>query len=307
MQPGDSLAAAGTCGVNSNIFQPYLTQGYLIPEEGDTFESLAEEYAGDASKAQELYEENAVRLGLESMDAIPVGYPLLTPESWPPNTVTSFGIPYGGSVYISGVRYRFRPENPCVYLGPEALALRDQALKTMQIPPLSAEVVTYRQGNFPDARNSVTIYAGDWNEGAGWSWYGDPWIIRYLQETYHVAQGDMETVFFFLGMLSNPDSGLKVTVVADNSGYIDRLEVDNILIFRTSSDPPDMYHGVAFDLGSFITDPAGTYTAVRAAYRGEEGAEDAIPFGALIQDQSAQLAEFGFATMSITITEPAVQ
>jgi len=291
MQPGDSLAAAGACGINSNIWQPYLTQGYIQAEGGDTFESLAAAY-GEPGKGDELYEYNAWRMRYESQADLQAGHVLLAPDTWAPNSLINFGVPNGGNIFGIGVgRYRMPHNDPCIYLSEEALALRDKVLAEMEIPPLHQEVIDYRARNFDDARDYAVVYSGDWNEGSGWSWYGDPWIARFAQSFYRVAQGDMETFDH----------------IAARWSWIPQFEeerpVTDIIIYRSSSDPPDKYRGGAFSLDDFLKDPDGTRAAVRAAYRGEVGAEDHIPFGALIADQSAQFREFNFTAARLSVKQ----
>lgn len=291
MQPGDSLAAAGACATNTNRFQPYTTHGYEVVEAGDTFESIALELTGDASNGEALYAYNEDRYNLTSPAEIEPGMALLVPDTapWPENTVTSFGVAIGGSLYSQGKLYSMIPHEPCLYLSPEALALRDEVIDRMDVPPLSSEVIAYRQAQFTDARMEPVIYSGDWNEGAGWSWYGDPWIARHLQKFYHVAQGDMETWFVLASVFANHPASIQ-TVGTTNT--IQRGEVD-VLIYRSSSDPPDMYPGPAFSMQDYYADPVGVYAQVRAAYN------TGIPFPALIQDQSMQFAEFNFTAAEV--------
>ncbi|MGW8181748.1 MAG: LysM peptidoglycan-binding domain-containing protein, partial [bacterium] len=291
MQPGDSLAAAGACATNTNRFQPYTTRGYVVVEPGDTFESIAYKLTGDISNWLELYEYNQDRYNLTSPADIQPGMALLVPDSdvWPENNVTSFGVAIGGSLYSQGKQYSMIPHEPCLYLSPKALALRDEILNRMEVPPLSDEVITYRQSHFNDARTEPVIFSGDWNEGAGWSWYGDPWIARHLEKFYHVAQGDMETWFVLASVFANHPTSIQ-TVGTTNT--IQRGEVD-VLIYRSSSDPPDMYPGPAFSMEDYYADPVGIYAQVRNAYN------SGIPFPSLIRDQSMQFAEFNFTAAEV--------
>jgi hypothetical protein len=307
MQPGDSLAAAGACAVNTVRFQPYLTQGYVEVHEGERLEDVINRLYPDMydagtveEMAQELFEYNKVRLRLDSPDELGPGVVLLTPETWEPNAIVDMGLPYGGTIVVEGQAYGLQPQDPCIYLSPEALDLRDAVLAEMPVEPLPQSVIEYRSNNFPDARSESVVYASDWKEGSGWSWYGDPWIIRFLQTTFHVAQGDMETYDFTAAMLSNDAASL--TLLKDANGdpttTVDRVETDE-LIFRTSSDPPDMYHGQAIPLDDFLADPAGTVAAARAAYMGQD--TRAIPFIDLITFQSAQFRDFNFTAAQIAV------
>jgi hypothetical protein len=291
MQPGDSLAAAGACATNTNRFQPYTARGYAVVKAGDTFESIALELTGDTSNAESLYEYNQDRYNLESPADIQPGMALLVPDTaeWPENDVTSFGVAIGGSLYSQGKLYSMIPHEPCLYLSPEALALRDEVLARMDVPPLSSEVITYRQSQFSDARTEPVVFSGDWNEGSGWSWYGDPWIARHVQKFYHVAQGDMETWFVLASVFANHPASIQTV---GTTSTIQRGEVD-VLIYRSSSDPPDMYPGPAFSLENYYEDPVGVYAQVRAAYN------TGIPFPALIRDQSMQFAEFNFTAAEV--------
>lgn len=291
MQPGDSLAAAGACSTNTARFQPVLDQGYIQVEVGDTFASLAEEITGDAGKGTELFEYNKFRLHLDSPEGIRVGIPLLTPLTWEPKSISSFGIPLGASVYVKGTNYRFPTQDPCIYVSEKMLTLRDQVLAEMEVPPLSQGVIDYRARNFEDARTEPVIFSGDWKEAAGSSWYGDPYICRHMQRMYHCAQGDMETYFVLYGVLEEWPALLQTKEPGSTS--LVRAEVD-VLIYRSSSDPPDRYRGPAFSVDAFLDDPDGVYAAIRSAYRGLEGADDSIPFGDLIHDQSAQFRNFNY-------------
>lgn len=290
MQPGDHLAAAGACGINSNIWQPYLTQGYLMAGEGDTIESMAERYTGFSGQGEELYDYNAGRLWYESPEDLQPGDVLLVPDTWEPKSLVNFGIPNGGRLFGGKTgRFRMPAQDPCIYLSAEALALRDQAVAEMDLVPLPEGVIEYRERNFPDARDHAVVYSGDWNEGSGWSWYGDPWIARYAQTFYHVAQGDMETFDHVAARWSW------------DSAFEDGRPVTDIIILRSSSDPPDWYRGGAFRLEDYLTDPDGVRAAVRAAYRGTEGADDSIPFGILRETQAAQLRNFSFTAARIAV------
>ena len=279
MQPGDSLAAAGSCATNTNIFQPYLTQGYIVVKPGDTFLTLA----GDEARAQQLYDYNRERLRLSAPSDLKPGQLLLKPDTWAPTEATVFGIPYPGYIFAGGTKYRFSPERPCIYLSPEALKLRDAVVAQMKLAPLPASIVDYRKKFLPaKARADAKIFSGDWNEGSGFSWYGDPWIARHLQQMYRVAQGDMETFFLVAGLLGDWPGTMKVEA---DGRYLERAESD-VLIYRTSSDPPDMYAGPAIAIDAFLKDPRVTYGAVRAAYKSE------IPYDDLKKVQSAQFWEF---------------
>lgn len=296
MQPGDSLAAAGACSVNTARFQPVLDQGYIQVKEGDSFASLAEAATGDADKGQELFEYNKLRLHLDSPADIQAGIPLLTPLTWEPNVISSFGIPLGASVYVNGTNYRFPVGDPCIYVSEEMIKLRDEVLDVMEVPPLSQEVIEYRQRNFEDARTEPIVFSGRWKEAAGPSWYGDPYICRHMQRVYGCAQGDMETYFVLYTFLEHWPALLQTTELGGTT--LVRAEVD-VLIYRSSSDPPDRYRGPAFSVDEFLADPDGVYALIRSAYRGLEGATDSIPFGALIKDQSAQFALFNITAAQL--------
>lgn len=289
LQPGDSLAAAGACATNTNRFQPYTTHGYVNVQEGDSFESISQALTGDSGNWEELYSLNQKRYKLTSPDGIMEGMALLVPDSsvWPENSSTSFGVGIGGNLYSQGAVYNMIPHQPCLYLSPEALAVRDEVLARMEVPQLSQEVINYRQANFPDARTEPVVFSGDWNEGAGWSWYGDPWIARHLQKFYHVAMGDMETFFVLASVFADHPASITA-----NKGTLERGEVD-VLIYRSSSDPPDLYPGPSFSMRDYYNDPVGVYSQVRNAYN------LGIPFGALIKDQSMQFAEFNFTAAEV--------
>lgn len=290
LQPGDSLAAAGACATNSNRFQPYTTHGYVNVEAGETFESISLDLTGSDTNWQDLYDLNRKRYSLADPSEIEPGMALLVPDSaaWPENSTTSFGVAIGGNLYSQGRVYRTIPHETCLYLSPEALDLRDEVLSQMEVPALSAEVVSYRETNFEDARDDPVVFSGDWNEGAGWSWYGDPWIARHLQKFYHVAMGDMETWFVLASVFANHPASITTT----GTNTLERGEVD-VLIYRSSSDPPDLYPGPAFSLSDYYADPVGVYGQVRAAYN------TGIPFPALIRDQSTQFREFNFTAAEV--------
>lgn len=295
LQPGDSLAAAGACATNSNRFQPFTTHGYVVVEPGDTFESIAFDLTGDTANWEELYNLNRKRYSLSSPSDIEPGMALLVPDGavWPENSTTSFGVAIGGNLYSQGKVYRTIPHETCLYLSPEALNVRDEVLSRMDVPPLSDEVISYRQAHFEDARTEPVVFSGDWNEGAGWSWYGDPWIARHLQKFYHVAMGDMETWFVLASVFANHPASI-TTVGTSNT--LQRGEVD-VLIYRSSSDPPDLYPGPAFSLEAYYADPVGVYNDVRNAYN------LGIPFPSLIRDQSMQFAEFNFTAAEVVSEE----
>jgi|GEM_PF-45789 simple sugar transport system substrate-binding protein len=296
LQPGDSLAAAGACNVTFNTYQPALTQGYVMVGPQDTVDTIAQRLTGDKSRGQELYAYNARRLRYTSTADVKPGDVLLTPANWPPNTIQSYGLPRGTNIMVNNQSLSFKPLDPCIYLSPKALALRDEILARMQIPPLPADVIAYRQRNFPDARTAVKVFSGDWKEGGGHGWFGDPWIARDHQTKFHVAMSDMETGFSLAAVTSRWPASV---TLEPNSTTIRRLETD-WLIYRTSSDPPDLYRGTAFAVDDFLKDQTGTMAKVSAAYMGE-GTQDQIPFMALIAAQSAQFREFNFSAARLAV------
>ena len=303
LQPGDSLAAAGSCNVTFNTYQPALTQGYQVVKAGDTFDSLALALTGDKSRGQELYDYNANRMRYKSPADLKAGHVLLTPLTWPANTVTSFGLPRNVSLAFGGKSYSLPAQNPCIHLSAAALVIRDEAVSRMGPQTLPADVIAYRQRNFTDARTSPTVYSGNWYEGGGHGWFGDPWIARHLETVFSsskavVVMSDMETYFHHAAVLDWVNYIVKVA----SGTTIDRLETDNVFVYRTSSDPPDKYRGAAFAIADFVKDPAGTGAKVQSAYNGD-GTPDSIPFGSLIASQSDQFKTFNFTVARVQVAK----